>query len=1482
MPATAEQIDRIAARLWRRGVKLTEAPTLASVLQAEVYARRKPAPGQAGLFDEKEHPREPAGGPDGGQFTAKEEAAKPAPAKPAAHDDPLPKPTEKIGRSRKTPVIVFKTPIKGPSGATLHSYEWKYRLFEDVDDRGEEVVRKISDWEQAVSSDDTGRDIVHHFSVTTPSGTTQLLSLESALTALGYAPKSTAPGVANIKTLASAVKRRALAQMKLDQTKDLYRRIDEAVDKGELPPGMLEEAGELIGKQWAYIVKPTNWKSHRGYMHELLGKDEQKIADLDKHIQTLAEEAADAENSGPDKYRAQLRRIHELVDTLKTDDHGTKWQSIGSALESRMKSRAIWGKAKTDIQGELRPLLVRLLHIGGFNALGERTGKTLLADEIPETTYFGKKVAPIPAANDRKVAKWYLDNKQDIASTIKDVEAWITKWLDSPQPDRYAHVYERYARNIRPAANQRGLFREEDHPRGQPENAGEFVAKGQGTAAGPEQAKQQQTQQAPPDPGSTSTSKRQTDLDIAKIIADTAKNDPNVNPDSPIAKGAEAFRLYWMDSDYFTLQEIPIASIEWRHPQGKAIADPRSNQPIILETNRRGVGYQDALGRAPHNIVLDGQNRLEQARSQGKQTILAWVGNKASVSQPEQQQKHPTQQAGELIKAAGKRLPPLDQMKAIVGEAVSKDDAERIFIHAGLGELTAAYLADELDRKHPGKPISIGGIVVTARHQLQEEDREGRLKEAMAAAGNARAVQLEKEGSDVKFMVFPSTYPDQKGKWQLSRFDSLGPSGHQNFPTREEAIASAIGAHKDPYWDEGDSDFRITRVMGTMGSDRYFLRAMMQAEHYRRNGYPERYASSFAKPAATSKPAAPSKPLAPTKPAEHAKPASAPKPPAPVDPGTYDFKPDPPATPAAAPAAAPQPTTPNDPDFERLHPRGKGEQGGQFVAKPGADKPPAQSAPAKPQQSTLPLSPTPTDTGTFSHNGKQFQAEKHPDGWRYRSGTGAWFQAGPESTKIIEQGILASKTKPLPEPAFEGSRRDLRTAHGVAKRELASQEKAFEKAWQTRWGIQEIAKVLRSAGRDEDANLWESAADEWSQYIKTRLYPVLAQSRAHHEALAERLRAEPPKAAKAPRKAAERQPKPQAKPQALLDAAQPGGESRYPEWESHQQWEQAQRAKRAAGRDAEVAKIDAAKEAAGQRYRQGEAMLRGVPASRKQRTTEELQNRWKTGKRLMREARYQIDRHDQRLHELTAIPNAAAKYGIDEKKLEDAATWLLGEKGVQEAADRLATFQEVRRSTGLTRDAIDAWEDEGGDSSTWPGLANTARSVAGEHPELGIGTGYTGGSGYDDTDYAERLWELMKGEDPHVPSIYDDEVLSEAADFILAGEKQGQLEEEMPSEWDEWSGEPQPARQEEDEPVPFAKQGARERYGRFLKWRSQLVSDRTPARRKHSSADANYRSGFAGVRCADCRWQQGQQCQLVEGGGQDDSICDLWTNRPGD
>ncbi|MEN6507120.1 MAG: hypothetical protein ABFD92_21495 [Planctomycetaceae bacterium] len=678
------------------------------------------------------------------------------------------------------------------------------------------------------------------------------------------------------------------------------------------------------------------------------------------------------------------------------------------------------------------------------------------------------------------------------------------------------------------------------------------------------------------------------------------------------------------------------------------------------------------------------------------------------------------------------------------------------------------------------------------------------------------------------------------------------------------------------------------------------LASVLRAEVYAR----KRYAWSFhfpkidlsendpPKPAAEKPTAAPAKPVeqakpvAPTKPAEHAKPASAPKPPAPTDPGTYDFKPDP-------PAPTPKPTTPNDPDFERLHPRGKGEQGGQFVAKPGADKPPAQSAPAKPQQSTLPLSPTPTDTGTFTHNGKQFQAEKHPDGWRYRSGTGTWFQAGPESTKIIEQGILANKTKPLPEPAFEGSRRDLRTAHGVAKRELASQEKAFEKAWQTRWGIQEVAKVLRSAGREEDANLWESAADEWSRYIKTRLYPVLAQSRAHHEALAKRLRAEPPKAAKAPKKAAERQ----AKPQALLDAAQPGGESRYPEWESHQQWEQAQRAKRAAGRGAEVAKIEAAKEAAGQRYRQGEAMLRGVPASRKQRTTEELQTRWKTGKRLMREARYQIDRHDQRLHELTAIPNAAAKHGIDEKKLEDAATWLLGEKGTQEAADRLATFQAVRKSTGLTRDAIDAWEDEGGDSSTWPGLANTARSVAGEHPELGIGTGYTGGAGYDDTNYAERLWELMKGEDPHVPSIYDDEVLSEAADFILAGEKQGQEQgpaadepvdepagetvDQPASDWDEWSGEPQPARQEEEEPVPFAKHGARERYGRFLKWRSQLVSDRTPAPQKYSPADANYRSGFAGVRCADCRWQQGQACQLVESGGQDDSICDLWTNRPG-
>jgi len=99
----------------------------------------------------------------------------------------------------------------------------------------------------------------------------------------------------------------------------------------------------------------------------------------------------------------------------------------------------------------------------------------------------------------------------------------------------------------------------------------------------------------------------------------------------------------------------------------------------------------------------------------------------------------------------------------------------------------------------------------------------------------------------------------------------------------------------------------------------------------------------------------------------------------------------------------------------------------------------------------------------------------------------------------------------------------------------------------------------------------------------------------------------------------------------------------------------------------------------------------------------------------------------------------------------------------QDARDRATAEKEARRRTGLTVHRLAAWEHAGRDHSTWPGLDVTARTLAGEYPELGIGRGYVGDESYDGTNFGALLWERLRKPTDVPPSRLDVEVLTEAA-----------------------------------------------------------------------------------------------------------------------
>ena len=56
-----------------------------------------------------------------------------------------------------------------------------------------------------------------------------------------------------------------------------------------------------------------------------------------------------------------------------------------------------------------------------------------------------------------------------------------------------------------------------------------------------------------------------------------------------------------------------------------------------------------------------------------------------------------------------------------------------------------------------------------------------------------------------------------------------------------------------------------------------------------------------------------------------------------------------------------------------------------------------------------------------------------------------------------------------------------------------------------------------------------------------------------------------------------------------------------------------------------------------------------------------------------------------------------------------------------------------------------------------------ARELAADYPALGIGPGYVANDMVDDTDYAGRLWEVLRETDERVPRKYDPDIIGEAA-----------------------------------------------------------------------------------------------------------------------
>jgi len=112
--------------------------------------------------------------------------------------------------------------------------------------------------------------------------------------------------------------------------------------------------------------------------------------------------------------------------------------------------------------------------------------------------------------------------------------------------------------------------------------------------------------------------------------------------------GPEDWAKRWLVSDTFTLAEIApyqvavpfVNRINQNRVQATLMASQDEIEPIVIDLNKQHIGRTES-GYVPKVIVVDGKHRHRAQLMQGRDRILAWVGDRAmaELQQRERQVK---------------------------------------------------------------------------------------------------------------------------------------------------------------------------------------------------------------------------------------------------------------------------------------------------------------------------------------------------------------------------------------------------------------------------------------------------------------------------------------------------------------------------------------------------------------------------------------------------------------------------------------------------------------------------------------------------------------------------------------------------------------------------------------------------------------------------------------------------------------------------
>jgi hypothetical protein len=130
---------------------------------------------------------------------------------------------------------------------------------EVLDSHGEWVGKRVSDWDSSAPNEDTGREIVHQFTVADPTGNERLVSLESALKLLGYL--KTDGSFVKVKSLAGTLKNRALNVMRLEMIREDMKEWEKwNTEQGRIRDRLYANAPNK------FVQAPSTATNHVGYV----------------------------------------------------------------------------------------------------------------------------------------------------------------------------------------------------------------------------------------------------------------------------------------------------------------------------------------------------------------------------------------------------------------------------------------------------------------------------------------------------------------------------------------------------------------------------------------------------------------------------------------------------------------------------------------------------------------------------------------------------------------------------------------------------------------------------------------------------------------------------------------------------------------------------------------------------------------------------------------------------------------------------------------------------------------------------------------------------------------------------------------------------------------------------------------------------------------------------------------------------------------